>query len=119
EAAPVIVDATGSAEIAARHATWLEAGIHVVTANKIAAAGGWITPHCHEAAFYGDAATVGAGLPVLAAMRRLREAGDEVVSVEGMLSGSLAYLFHALERGRGLGAALASAARAGYVEPDP
>jgi aspartokinase/homoserine dehydrogenase 1 len=119
EAAPVIVDATGSAEIAARHAAWLEAGIHVVTANKIAAAGGWITPRCREAALYGDAATVGAGLPVLVALRRLRDAGDEVVSVEGMLSGSLAYLFHALERGRRLGAALVSAERAGYVEPDP
>lgn len=119
EAAPVIVDATGSEEIAARHADWLEAGVHVVTANKIAAAGGWITPHHREYAFYGDAATVGAGLPVLQALRRLRGAGDHIESVEGVLSGSLAYLFHALERGRRFGAALASAGRAGYVEPDP
>lgn len=119
EAAPVIVDATGSDEIAARHAGWLAAGIHVVTANKVAAANGWVTPRQRAGAFYGDAATVGAGLPVLQALRRLRGAGDQIESVEGILSGSLAYLYSALERGRRFGAALASARRAGYVEPDP
>lgn len=119
EAAPVIVDATGSTDIAARHGRWLQQGIHVVTANKRAAAAGWITPEHREHAFYGDTATVGAGLPVLVAIRRLRRAGDTIERIEGILSGSLAYLFHALERGRSFSAALAAAEHAGYTEPDP
>lgn len=119
EAAPVIVDATASAEIAAWHPRWLERGIHVVTANKQAAAAGWITANQRERAFYGDAATVGAGVPVLTAIRRLRIAGDRVESVEALLSGSLAYLFHALQLGRSFSFALATARRLGYTEPDP
>lgn len=47
----VIVDATASPDLAARHADWLAGGYHVVTA---------------AGARYGDSATVGAGLPALA-----------------------------------------------------
>ncbi|MGH8273661.1 MAG: hypothetical protein ACRES9_05310 [Gammaproteobacteria bacterium] len=119
EAAPVIVDATASTEIAGCHAGWLEQGIHVVTANKLAAANGWINPAHREDAFYGDAATVGAGLPILQTLRRLRAAGDQIQRIEGLFSGSLAFLFDALERGRSFAATLAAARRAGYVEPDP
>jgi len=42
--ARVIVDATASAPLAARHAEWLARGYHVVTANKALAGGelsGW------------------------------------------------------------------------------
>ncbi|MGH8161578.1 MAG: hypothetical protein ACRESR_05440 [Gammaproteobacteria bacterium] len=119
EGAPVIVDATASTEIARAHARWLEAGIHVVTANKLAAAEGWVGDAQRERAFYGDAATVGAGLPILQSLRRLRDAGDRIESVEGIFSGSLAFLFDAIEHGRSLASALAAACRAGYAEPDP
>ncbi len=119
EGAPVIVDATASTEIARLHASWLDAGIHVVTANKLAAAEGWIGEACRRRAFYGDAATVGAGLPILQSLRRLRDAGDRIESVEGIFSGSLAFVFDAVERGRSLASALAAACRAGYAEPDP
>jgi aspartate kinase len=117
DAAPVIIDATASDEVAAWHSRWLTGGIHVVTANKLAAAAG-LAPS-RGAALYGDAATLGAGLPVLATLRRLRAAGDRILRIEGIVSGSLGYLFHALERGRGFSAALKSACRAGYTEPDP
>ena len=39
-------------------------------------------------------ATVGAGLPVIQTLRDLRETGDEIASIEGIFSGTLAYLFN-------------------------
>lgn len=121
EAAPVIVDATASEAVARRHAAWLAAGIHVVTANKLAAAHGWVQPGhgAYGASFYGDAATVGAGLPVLAAIRRLRAAGDTVTRIEGVLSGSLASLFHGLQQDQPFSTALLAAQQHGLTEPDP
>jgi homoserine dehydrogenase len=116
-AARVIVDATASVAVARRHAAWLDDGIRVVTANKLAAANGWIAP-AHRPG-YGDAATVGAGLPILATIRRLRDSGDTIQSIEGVLSGSLTWLFHALQCGRPFARALEQAEQTGYTEPDP
>ncbi|HEX7029276.1 MAG TPA: homoserine dehydrogenase [Gammaproteobacteria bacterium] len=114
--APVIVDATASVAVAERHAAWRAAGIHIVTANKIAAANGWLRG---AGAFYGDAATVGAGLPVLGAIRRLRAAGDVITRIEGILSGSLGFVFHALQRHGSFSRAVRDARSGGLTEPDP
>lgn len=64
-------------------------------------------------------ATVGAGLPVLDTLRKLREAGDRVISIEGCPSGTLGFLFGELGRGRTFADALGDAMRAGLTEPDP
>jgi aspartokinase/homoserine dehydrogenase 1 len=99
----VIVDATASNHVAALHADWLAAGYHVVTANKAAAGGplaGWRALEYAQArggTRYGDAATVGAGLPVLSTLRRLRECGDTIVRIEGVFSGSLSWLLGRME----------------------
>lgn len=119
EAPPVVIDATASETVAAEHSRWLAAGVHVVTANKAALANGWVDAAGDERTFYGDAATVGAGLPVLAAIRRLRAAGDTIISVDGLLSGSLSFLFHGLQQERSFSATLHEAMRAGLTEPDP
>jgi aspartokinase/homoserine dehydrogenase 1 len=121
----VIVDATAAAEVAARHAEWLCAGYDVVTANK-AAVGGTLTAwqsvqnavRAGEGT-YGDSATVGAGLPVLSTLRRLRGAGDRLLALEGVFSGSLSWLFNHFDGMRPFSALLAEARAWGYTEPDP
>ena len=120
----VIVDATASAVLAARHATWLAQGYHVVTANKALAGGelaGWraLQAALAHGACYGDAATVGAGLPVLSTLRRLRVCGDSLLTLEGVFSGSLSYLFNQYDGSRPFSALLAEARALGYTEPDP
>jgi aspartokinase/homoserine dehydrogenase 1 len=124
--APVkaIIDATASADLALRHATWLAQGYHVVTANKALAGGelaGWraLQAALAKGARYGDAATVGAGLPVLSTLRRLRGCGDSLLTLEGVFSGSLSYLFNQYDRSRPFSALLAEARTLGYTEPDP
>jgi aspartokinase/homoserine dehydrogenase 1 len=64
-------------------------------------------------------ATVGAGLPVLDTLRKLQEAGDTILSIEGCPSGTLGFLFGELGRGRSFSSALRAAIAAGYTEPEP
>jgi predicted MFS family arabinose efflux permease len=64
-------------------------------------------------------ATVGAGLPIIDTISKLRESGDQVVRIEGCPSGTLGYLFGELGRGATFSDALRAAMAFGYTEPDP
>jgi aspartokinase/homoserine dehydrogenase 1 len=120
----VVIDATACAIEASRHAEWLAAGYHVVTANKALAGGqlaGWraLQAASENGCVYGDAATVGAGLPVLSTLRRLRQCGDSLLTLEGVFSGSLSWLFNQYDGSRPFSALLRDARRLGFTEPDP
>ncbi len=120
----VIIDATASCDLAACHPEWLARGCHVVTANKALAGGalpGW---HALQAArtpgrLYGDSATVGAGLPAIATLRRLHACGDRIVRIEGVFSGSFSYLFNHYDGRQPFSTLLREACALGYTEPDP
>ncbi len=121
----VIIDCSASTEVAGRYADWLGAGIHVVTPNKKAHSGPLSyydqlreIRHRHNARFLYET-TVGAGLPVIGTLRDLRETGDEIHSIEGILSGTLAYLFNVYDGSRPFSAIVREARDAGYTEPDP
>lgn len=64
-------------------------------------------------------ATVGAGLPILDTLAKLREAGDQVEMILGCLSGTLGYLMTHLEEGSPFSASVRQAWALGYTEPDP
>ena len=120
----VIIDASASSEVAACHAEWLQRGYHVVTANKALAGGELVGWHTLQAALasgarYGDSATVGAGLPVLSTLRRLRLCGDELCTLEGVFSGSLSWLFNRYDGSLPFSDLVREARRLGYTEPDP
>jgi aspartokinase/homoserine dehydrogenase 1 len=120
----VIVDATANTALALRHAEWLARGYHVVTANKALSGGelsGWRALQAATAhgARYGDSATVGAGLPVLSTLRRLRQCGDNLLTLEGVFSGSLSWLFNQYDGNQPFSSLLLEARRLGYTEPDP
>ena len=121
-AARVIVDATASAALATRHAEWLARGYHVVTANKALAGGelpGWraLQSALTHGARYGDSATVGAGLPVLSTLRRLRHCGDALLTLEGVFSGSLSYLFNSYDGSRPFSVLLHEARERAFTSP--
>ena len=64
-------------------------------------------------------ATVGAGLPIIQTLRDLRETGDEIQRVEGILSGTLSYLFNVWDgRSEPFSEVVRDARRKGYTEPD-
>ncbi len=121
----VIVDCTASAEIAGRYAGWLERGIHVVTPNKKAFSGPFAYyGELREKAKRGSAhylyeTTVGAALPVISTLRDLANTGDEIRSVTGIFSGTLAYLFNVYDGSTPFSEIVRQATANGYTEPDP
>ena len=121
----VIVDCSASPAVADRYAQWLAAGIHVVTPNKQAGAGplGRFDAIREAAAASGARfryeATVGAGLPVISTLRDLVDTGDTVMSVEGIFSGTLAWLFNKYDGSVPFSQLVTEARRLGYTEPDP
>jgi len=121
----VIIDCSASDRIADRYADWLAEGIHVITPNKHAGSGD-LTRYrrLRELAGSGRArwryeATVGAGLPVIQTLSDLIESGDRVERIEGVFSGTLAWLFNRLSPEVGFSALVREARQAGYTEPDP
>ena len=121
----VIIDCTASEEIAARYAEWLRAGIHVITPNKKANSAALSYYRELQAARRAGGAhflyeaTVGAGLPVVHTLRDLRETGDEVTQIEGIFSGTLAYLFNIYDGSTAFSDIVREARQRGFTEPDP
>jgi aspartokinase/homoserine dehydrogenase 1 len=121
----VLVDCTASPTIAARYAEWLAAGIHIVTPNKKANSGdlGYYQrvqeARRAGATHYLYQATVGAGLPVVTTLRDLLATGDDITSIEGIFSGTLAYLFNAFDGARSFSSIVQEARQRGFTEPDP
>jgi len=120
-----IIDCTASNEVADRYADWLARGIHVITPNKHAGSGDDARHRSiREAAQVGLSAwryeaTVGAGLPVIQTLRDLIDTGDRVQRIEGIFSGTLAYLFNRYEADMSFADLVREAQQAGYTEPDP
>jgi aspartokinase/homoserine dehydrogenase 1 len=120
----VIVDCSASPKVARRYAEWLAAGIHVITPNKQAGAGAlpdWLA--IRAAAQRGGArfryeATVGAGLPVISTLRDLLDTGDVLIAIEGILSGTLAWLFNRYDGSQPFSQLVREAHALGYTEPD-
>jgi aspartokinase/homoserine dehydrogenase 1 len=121
----VIIDCTASAEVAEHYREWLAAGIHIVTPNKKANSAALTSYRAVQearratGAHYLYEATVGAGLPIITTVRDLRETGDRIRSVEGLLSGTLAYLFNVYDGHEPFSSIVRTARAKGYTEPDP
>ncbi len=120
----LIVDCSASDAVAAHYPAWLAAGIHVVTPNKHAGSGDLTRYRAIRAAArhggqFRYEATVGAGLPVVQTLGTLLATGDALHSIEGMLSGTLAWLFFRYDGTQPFSALVREARAAGYTEPDP
>ena len=120
----VIIDCSANPDVAERYADWLASGIHVITPNKQAGSG----PieryrRIKRAAWTGGTrfryeATVGAGLPVIQTLRDLIATGDELHGIEGIFSGTLAWLFNRYDGSQPFSALVREAHALGYTEPD-
>lgn len=124
---PVIADVTASGTLQEEHyKNWLSQGISVVAANKgifagpegkykelLAASKSGHSRLLHET-------TVGAGLPVLGTLAGLKASSHDIVTVEGVLSGTLAFVLGEVAGGKAtLSQAVKQAKELGYTEPDP
>jgi len=125
-AVPVIADVTASSIVQTHYKEWLSQGISIVAANKgIFAEKEATYEGLLNAAKEGNArllheTTVGAGLPVLGTIQGLVSSSHEVRKVEGILSGTLAFVLGQVAGGKKtLSQAVKEAKDLGYTEPDP
>lgn len=121
----VIIDCSASSTVADHYPKWLAAGIHVLTPNKQAGGGPLARYRAVQAAAKSGRArwrfeaTVGAGLPVIGTLRDLIDTGDRIERIEGIFSGTLAYLFNRFDGHAPFSELVRQAKSAGYTEPDP
>jgi aspartokinase/homoserine dehydrogenase 1 len=121
----IMIDCTASESIASRYTEWLSRGIHVITPNKKAFSGPIESYRSLQAAanegsaHYFYETTVGAALPIITTLCDLIHTGDEVHSVQGIFSGTLAYLFNVYDGSRPFSDIVREARENGYTEPDP
>ncbi|MFL6336227.1 MAG: bifunctional aspartate kinase/homoserine dehydrogenase I [Pyrinomonadaceae bacterium] len=121
----VLIDATSDAGVAARYAEWLDRGINVVTPNKKGNTGTLAQYRAvREAArrrgrYFLYETNVGAGLPVIHTLRDLLDTGDEILRIEGVLSGTLSYIFNTFDGAKPFSQVVREAHARGYTEPDP
>ncbi|MCK0535650.1 MULTISPECIES: bifunctional aspartate kinase/homoserine dehydrogenase I [unclassified Anaerobiospirillum] len=122
---PVFVDCTSSDDIALTYLELMQAGYHVVTPNKKANTSTLeyytglrdIARICHRKFYY--EATVGAGLPVINTLQNLLAAGDRLIEFNGIMSGTLSYIFGLVDEGKSLSEATRDAYERGFSEPNP
>lgn len=120
----LLIDCSASDAVTEHYAGWLAAGLHVVTPNKLAGSGSlqrWknIRDACVDGSRFRYEATVCACLPVVQTLRDLLDTGDELLAVEGMFSGTLAWLCNRHTGAQPFSALVREAHALGYTEPDP
>ena len=121
----VIIDCTASNHIATLYPGWLSRGVHVITPNKKAFSSAYDNYEALQAAadegssHYFYETTVGAALPIISTLCDLIHTGDEVRSIRGIFSGTLAYLFNVYDGSVPFSSIVREARENGYTEPDP
>ena len=120
----VFVDCTASPKMKDYYKGLFKAGVSVVTPNKYANAADIEfykkirrTLQNSPARFLYET-NVGAGLPVIETMQTLLETGDEIERIEGILSGTLSYIFNVFDGSEPFSKVVKKAKEQGYTEPD-
>ncbi len=121
----VFVDCTASAEIASLYEDFLNRGISVVAANKIAASSDYSVykrlkdiSRLRGVKFLFET-NVGAGLPIIGTINDLRNSGDRILKMEAVVSGTLNFIFNNLSEDITFSQAVRMAKEQGFSEPDP
>lgn len=121
----ILIDATASDTLPEHYETWLKSGFHLITPNKKANTQSYSQyVALKKAAFQSKkrfyySTNVGAGLPILQTIRDFFQTGDQVQRIEGVLSGTLSYLFNSYDGTKPFSEIVMQAKLMGYTEPDP
>lgn len=120
----VLIDCTTSEALAHQYASWLK-HFHVITPNKKACTAGYdyyrqlLETSQDSGKRFLYETTVGAGLPIINTLNDLIQTGDRVLKIEGIVSGTLAWLFSQYDGTVPFSQLVLKAKAMGYTEPDP
>ncbi|MFN8414720.1 MAG: bifunctional aspartate kinase/homoserine dehydrogenase I [Cytophagaceae bacterium] len=121
----IFVDNTSHKEVVEHYHSILDASISVVTPNKLANSSLFKDyKKLQETAFrrrvkFLYETNVGAGLPVISTLSDLKDSGDKIIRIEGVLSGTLSYIFNTFKGDKKFSDVVKEAKEKGYTEPDP
>ncbi len=121
----IFVDCTASEKVPSRYKEVLDSSISIVTPNKRANSGKFEyylqlkqSALKHNVKFLYET-NVGAGLPIINTLNDLVSSGDKVLKIEGVMSGTLSFLFSSYSNGKSFSQIVREAKEKGYTEPDP
>ena len=121
----IFIDCTASDEVSEIYPGLLSSSISVVTPNKKANSGSLKyyrelhdLAEKHNVAFKYET-NAGAGLPIISTINELVSTGDHVDKIEGVLSGTLSYIFNNFSGDQKFSEIVSQAREKGYTEPDP
>lgn len=121
----IFVDNTASEVISNHYEKILDASISISTPNKIATSSAYLQYQRlkniaeKRGVQFMYETNVGAGLPVISTLNDLINSGDRIIKIEGVLSGSLSFIFNSFRAGKKFSAIVKKAKTNGYTEPDP
>jgi aspartokinase/homoserine dehydrogenase 1 len=121
----IFVDNTASEKIASYYESILDSSISISTPNKIGASSSYLQYQrlkqiaAKRGVQFLYETNVGAGLPVITTLNDLINSGDRILKIEGVLSGSLSFIFNNYQPGQRFSAIVRQARELGYTEPDP
>ncbi|UKI55377.1 MAG: hypothetical protein L6V90_12375 [Treponema succinifaciens] len=122
---PIFVDCTASYDLPERYLDIFKAGMSIATPNKRANSMSMdfykklrdTANEMHVRFLYET--NVGAGLPIIDTLQNLFKSGDKLTGFNGIMSGSLSYIFGKLDEGKKFSEAVLEAKQLRYTEPDP
>jgi aspartokinase/homoserine dehydrogenase 1 len=120
-----LVDCTASSDVVAVYPQFVQANLHIITPNKKANVLPWKQYETftkllqQRQKFFLYEANVGAGLPIISTLHDLIASGDRVRRIEGVLSGTLSYLFNSYDGRVPFSTLVCTAKERGFTEPDP
>jgi bifunctional aspartokinase / homoserine dehydrogenase 1 len=121
----IFIDNTASEDVASTYEVLLDASISISTPNKIANSSTYgryqnlkYIASKRNVQFKYET-NVGAGLPIISTLKDLINSGDRILKIEGILSGTLAYIFNNFKAGTSFSQIVAEAKEMGLTEPDP
>lgn len=121
----IFVDVTANESVAKMYTNYLKESIAVVACNKIACSSDLenynnlkLLSRKYNAPFLFET-NVGAGLPIIDTLNNLIASGDEVTSIQAVLSGSLNFVFNNFNDKTKFHDVVKQAQLEGYTEPDP
>ena len=122
----IFIDNTASAKVATFYETILDSSISISTPNKIATSSSYLKYQRlkriaeKRGVQFMYETNVGAGLPVINSLNDLIHSGDRLQRIEGVLSGSLSFIFNTFSvEDRSFSEIVLEAQAKGYTEPDP
>lgn len=121
----IFVDNTADARITDFYEQILDASISISTPNKVAPSGTYQSYQELKNLAYERGVkfmyetNVGAGLPVITTITDLINSGDLILKIEGVLSGSLSFIFNSFKAGTRFSEVVKLAQEKGFTEPDP